>query len=67
MYILYFRVKISYLTREMTIDTNKIVTLHKKATVIPPSREATYSPWNGLQGGKKVQLGRENMKSTRSG
>ena len=25
-----FRVKISYLTREMTIDRNTIVTLHKK-------------------------------------
>ena len=25
-----FRVKISYLTREMTVDKNTIVTLHKK-------------------------------------
>ena len=37
------------------------------ATVIPLSREAAYFPWNGLQGGKKVQLDRENMQSTRSG
>ena len=36
--------KISYLTREMAIDRNTIVTLHKRATVIPPLREATYSP-----------------------
>ena len=39
-----FRVKISYLIREMTIDRNTIVTLHKKGQVIPPSREAAYSP-----------------------
>ena len=25
-----FRVKISYVTREITVDRNKIVTLHKK-------------------------------------
>ena len=37
------------------------------ATVFPPSREAVYSPWNGLQGGKKVQLDKESMQSTRSG
>ena len=37
------------------------------ATVIPPSWEAAYSPWNGLQGGKQVQLDRENMQSTRPG
>ena len=34
------------------------------ATVIPPSRKATYSPWNG---GKQVQLDMENMQSSRSG
>ena len=62
-----FRVKISYLSREMTIDKNTIVTFPKKGYSIPPSREATYSSWNGLQRGKKVQLDRENMQSTRSG
>ena len=51
----------------MTIDRNTIVTLHKKGHSSPPSREATYLAWNGLQGGKKVQLDRENMQSTKSG
>ena len=57
----------SYLTLEMTIDRNTIELSTKKATVIPPSREAAYLPWNGLQGGKKVQLDGENMQSTRLG
>ena len=50
----------------MTIDSNTIVTLHKKGH-INSSIARTYSPGNGLQGGKKVQLDRENMQSTRSG
>ena len=59
-----FRVKISYLTREMLIDRNTIVTLHNKGHS-NSSIARGYSPWNGLQGGKKVQLDRENMQLTR--
>ena len=29
--------------------------------MIDESREAAYSPWNGLQGGKKIQLDGENI------
>ena len=59
-----FRVKISYLTREMTIDKNTVVFLYKKGH---SNSYITRSYIFALQGGKKVQLDRENMQSTGQG
>ena len=42
----------------MTIDRNTIVTLHKKGH---SNSSIARSYINGLQGGKKIQLDRENM------
>ena len=54
-----FRVKISYLAREMTIDRNTIVTLHKKDhSHSSIARSYIFAvKWFG----KKVQLDREKM------
>ena len=62
-----FRVKISYLTREMTIDRNTIVTLHKKGHSNSSIAKSYIFAVKRLQGGKKVQFDRGNMQSTRSG
>ena len=62
-----FRVKISYLTREMTIDRNTIVTLHKEGHSNSCIAKSYIFAVKHLQSGKKVQLDRENMQLTRSG
>ena len=56
-----FRVKISYLTQEMTIDRNTIVTLHKKGHSNSFIARSYIFAVNALQGGKKVQLDTKNM------
>ena len=50
------------------METSIFIPLRKKGdSIIPPSRKSSYSPWNGLEGGKKVAGDRENMQSTRLG
>ena len=58
MYIFMFQRKILVnLTQEMTKDRNLCLSipLRKKGDSIHPSRKSSFSPWNGLVGGKKFQ------------
>ena len=55
-----FRVKISYLTLEMTIDRNTIVTLQKKGHSNSSIARSYIFAVKRLQGGKKSSIRQEN-------